>query len=62
VAPPVFKTSCFSNAAKMTNKTLGNEGSLELRIWPLQANSGHKNVYRRFRIGSPDEANQRSDG
>jgi hypothetical protein len=52
VAPPVFKTSCFSNPTKMANKTLGNTRSLQFRNWPIQANSGHKNVYRRLQIAA----------
>ena len=45
---PVFKASSSTITAKMTNKTLGNCRSIECADWQIEANWGHKNVYRRF--------------
>jgi hypothetical protein len=45
VARPVFKTGRFSQPAKISNKTLGCSPSRGPLNWPIQANSGYKNVY-----------------
>ena len=45
MAPPVFKTGLLSQAAKIANKTLGFSRPRRHLNRPIQANSGHKNVY-----------------
>jgi hypothetical protein len=45
---PIFKASSSTITAKMTNKTLGNCRSIECADWQIEANSGHKNMYRSF--------------
>ena len=53
MAPPVFKTGQFSQSAKITNKTLGCSRSRRGPNWPIEANSGHKNVYSELAVAMP---------